>query len=182
VAASRRAWGWHALDDRWAQLLVADADIRRGDLVLDIGAGHGAITAALVAAGARVVAIETHPHRLTHLRERFGSEVRVVRADASDLRLPRRPFHVVANPPFAITSALMTRLLHRGSRLVTAHVVLQDAAARRWLRADAPGAGRWQREFGVELGRAVPSHAFRPAPKVRARVLVVRRVSRAAGR
>jgi 23S rRNA (adenine-N6)-dimethyltransferase len=182
VAGSRRAWGWHALDDRWAQILVADSGVGRGDLVLDVGAGHGAITAALVAAGAHVVAIETHPQRLAHLRARFGASVRVVRADAADLRLPRRPFHVVANPPFAITSALMARLLHRGSRLATAHVVLQDAAARRWVGAAAPGAGRWQREFVTELGRAVPGHAFRPAPKVRGRVLVVRRVNLGGGR
>lgn len=181
MAASRRAWGWHALDDHWARLLVADAGVRRGDLVLDIGAGHGVITAALLDVGARVVAIETHPRRLSLLRERFGSHVRVVRADASDLRLPRRPFHVVANPPFAITSALMSRLLHRGSRLSTAHMVLQDAAARRWTRHDAPGAGRWQREFRVELGRAIPSHAFQPPPNVRSRVLVVRRISHAGG-
>jgi 23S rRNA (adenine-N6)-dimethyltransferase len=182
VAGSRRAWGWHALDAGWAQRLVADAAVGRGDLVLDIGAGHGAITAALLGAGARVIAIETHPARLAHLRARFGDEVRVVGADASDLRLPRRPFHVVANPPFSITSALLTRLLHRGSRLVSAHVVLQHGAARRWVRPDAPGARRWQAEFRAELGRSVPNGAFTPRPHVGGRVLVLRRVRPMPGR
>ena len=82
--------------------VVADAGVRPGDLVLDIGAGTGAVTAPLVAAGARVIAVELHPERVAMLRERFaGDDVTVVRADVADLRLPRRPFRVVANPPFA---------------------------------------------------------------------------------
>ncbi len=54
-------WGWHRLAPGWAERLVADAGVRPGDLVLDIGAGDGAITAPLVVAGARVVAFELHP-------------------------------------------------------------------------------------------------------------------------
>ena len=34
---------------------------RPGELVLDLGAGEGALTAHLVRAGARVVAVELHP-------------------------------------------------------------------------------------------------------------------------
>jgi 16S rRNA A1518/A1519 N6-dimethyltransferase RsmA/KsgA/DIM1 with predicted DNA glycosylase/AP lyase activity len=45
---SRRAWGWHPLTDEWAARIVADAAVRPGELVLDIGAGHGALTAELV--------------------------------------------------------------------------------------------------------------------------------------
>jgi 23S rRNA (adenine-N6)-dimethyltransferase len=60
----------------------------------------------LVAAGARVVAVELHPVRCASLRRRFAQDrVVVVRADARDLRLPRRPFRVVANPPFVVTTA-----------------------------------------------------------------------------
>jgi SAM-dependent methyltransferase len=57
---SRRAWGWHPLTDEWAARIVADAAVRPGELVLDIGAGHGALTAELVERGARVVAVELH--------------------------------------------------------------------------------------------------------------------------
>lgn len=146
-----------------------------GDLVLDVGAGVGALTAPLVATGAWVVAVELHPGRAATLRERFAGRARVVRADARDLRLPRRPFHVVANPPFDATSALLRRLLHPGSRLVTAHLVVQDRAAHRWAGPGAPAAARWQRTFAVELGPAVPRSAFRPRPPVDARILVLRR-------
>jgi hypothetical protein len=71
----------------------------------------------LVSSGARVVAVELHPTRANVLRTRFRHQpVVVAEADAADLRLPRRPFSVVANPPFAVTTALLRRLLGRGSR------------------------------------------------------------------
>ena len=85
-------WGYHRLDPRWAERLVEHAGIRPGDLVLDIGAGDGALVAPLLRRGARVVAIELHAERASRLRERFADDaVKVVRADAADLRLPRRP-------------------------------------------------------------------------------------------
>ena len=61
TGTSRRAWGWHRLDHEWAARIVAQAGIRPGELVLDIGAGEGALTAPLIRAGARVVAVELHP-------------------------------------------------------------------------------------------------------------------------
>lgn len=169
-------WGWHRLSPSWAARLVADAGIRPGDLVLDVGAGTGALTAPLVASGARVIAVEFHPGRAAALRQRFaGSGVAVVRADAGDLRLPRKPFRVVANPPFAVTAALLGRLLAPGSRLVRADLVLQHAAARRWASGRAPGAGRWARDYDVRAGRPVPRSAFVPRPPVDCRVLRVTR-------
>jgi 23S rRNA (adenine-N6)-dimethyltransferase len=175
VAAPPRRWGWHQLDRRWAQRLVADADLPPGAIVLDIGAGAGAITAPLLDARARVIAVEVHPARVRGLRDRFGERVTVVRADAADLRLPRRPVHVVANPPFAITDPLLRRLLQPGSRLRSAHLILQEQAARRWASPAAPGCRRWARTFDVRTGLRVPRSAFRPAPPVDARVLVIRR-------
>lgn len=176
MAGSRRRWGWHQLDPDVATRLVSEARLPPRALVIDVGAGLGAVTAPLVDAGHRVIAVENHHGRATALEEQFGRHVTVVRADAADLRLPRRPFHVVANVPFAVTSPLLRRLMHRGSRLVSAHVVVQEQAAHRWAGVDAPGRNRWEREFVVSLGRPLPPTAFVPPPRVSARVLeIVRR-------
>ena len=172
---SRRAWGWHRLVDAWAATIVADAGIRPGQLVVDLGAGYGALTAHLVAAGAQVLAVELHPRRAQVLRERFGDAVTVICADLTDLRYPRRPFRVVANPPYALTSSLVRSLLAPESRLIAADLVLQRAVARRYASTQAPGADRRLRHWNVAIGRAVPRRAFRPQPTVDSAVLLVRR-------
>jgi 23S rRNA (adenine-N6)-dimethyltransferase len=174
--ASARRWGWHQLADDWAHRLVEQAKVARGDLVVDVGAGHGALTMPLVTAGARVIAVEIHPDRLAALRARFaGHPVVVVRADAAALRLPRRPFHVVANPPFSAASALIRRLLAPGSRLVDAHLVLPAPVARRWASGRAPGAGRWMAAFRLDVVAHLPRGAFRPAAPCPIAVLQIRR-------
>lgn len=177
--AAQRAprWGWHELDSRAARRLVADAGIERGDLVLDVGAGTGAITGALVAAGASVIAIELHPGRRGELARRFaGAAVIVANADAADLRLPRRPFKVVANPPFAVAMAIVRRLLAAGSRLESADLVVPHYVAQRWIAPSAPGRGRWGRCYSVTLTPAPPRSAFRPPPPGRIAVLRIRAV------
>ena len=176
-ANARTHWGWHELTERWARDIVVTAGITSGDLVLDIGAGTGALTAPLVAAGARVVAVELHPVRARVLRRRFAdANVVVVETDADDLRLPRRPFRVVANPPFALTTALLKRILQRGSALVTADVVVPRHVARRWTQANAPGAHRWQQVYVPSTGLTLPAPAFRPPATQPAQVLRIRRV------
>jgi 23S rRNA (adenine-N6)-dimethyltransferase len=156
--------------------LLACARVQPGDLVIDAGAGTGGITAALVAAGACVIAVELHPKRAAHLRSRFARcPVTVVQADVADLWLPHRRFHVVANPPFGAVTALMRRLVVRGSRLERATLVVPGHVGARWTSPTAPGVSRWGATFDSRLVGTVPSHAFRPPAPRSARILVVER-------
>lgn len=176
AAQSRRAWGWHPLTDTWAARIVSASGVGPHDLVLDIGAGDGALTTHLVKAGARVLAVELHPSRVRLLRERFRNDpVTVVAADALGVRLPHRPFRVVASPPYTISSDLMRLLLSPGSQLIAADLVVQRAFAYRFADRWSRSAGRAQHRCAVRCGAPLPRSAFRPPPKVDSTTLIIRR-------
>lgn len=154
-----------------------------GDLVLDIGAGTGSITSALVEARARVIAVELHPARVEALRARFeGRGVTVVQADAADLRLPRRPFKVVANPPFALTTAVLRRLTSSRSRLERGVIVVPAWAAARWANGRGSGGAATHGRFSFAFALWLPPQAFTPPPPAPTGVLEVQRLQGSHGR
>lgn len=165
--------------DAPARRLVAAARLTPGDLVYDLGAGTGRVTAALVAAGARVVAVERDPNLARKLRARFeGADVRVVEADLARVGFAA-PYRVVANAPFNQTAALLRRLLFEAPAPDVATLVLQREAAERYagLRASALSlmAQPWF-EFAVACPFA--RRDFVPAPGVDVAVLrIVRRAT-----
>jgi 23S rRNA (adenine-N6)-dimethyltransferase len=170
-AEERTRWGYHQLSDHWAARLVNAAPVSRGDLVVDVGAGRGAVTARLVEVGARVIAVELHPDRARRLRQRFGPTVVVVQVDAADLRLPRREFRVVANPPFGITAALLRRLLSPGSRMLSADLIVPANTAARWAAGRGRGAAQWSGTYRASVVDRFPVTAFRPPSPMATAVL-----------
>lgn len=165
AAAQPRRWGWHPLTAEWADRLVATTPVRSRDVVVDLGAGEGALTEPLARTGARVLAVELHARRAEDLRQRFaGTRVAVLELDVADFRWPGHPFRVVANPPYAGINLLVRHLL--GLRqLRSADLVVADRAAR----------GLAARHRGrVELGLRVPPHAFSHRPPGDARVVRIR--------
>ena len=158
-------WGWHPLRADWAARLVAGSPVSRRDVVCDLGAGLGALTAPLAATGARVIAVELQPARVAALRAEYaGTRVAVVELDLRDFTFPGRPYRVVANPPYAGVNALVRRLL-ADRHLLSADLVLAEGAAR--------GALRLSRR--VHLGPRLPQRAFLHPPPMPARVIRVRR-------
>jgi 23S rRNA (adenine-N6)-dimethyltransferase len=158
---------------------VSAAGARNGRLVLDLGAGGGAITARLAQAGARVIAVERDPRLAARLRRRFANQpnVRVVEEDLQKVKLPRRDFLVVASPPFSLTTALCRRLLgDPGVRLTAAELIIGDGAAR-WLASPRPRDAEtawWTARYEVRLARRVSPASFTPPPSVAAARVSIR--------
>ena len=98
----------------------------------------------------------------------------MVHADAASLRLPSRPFRVVASPPYGITASVLGLLLAPGSRLFAADLVLQRAVVRKYADGHGHAAARRARTFTMTAGLALPRRAFRPPPGVDSAVLVIR--------
>jgi 16S rRNA (adenine1518-N6/adenine1519-N6)-dimethyltransferase len=163
-------------------LREADPDPGRG--VLEIGPGLGFLTGGLLAAGARVTAVELDRGLVAVLRETFAAEIeagllRVVEGDALDqdlVHLVPPPYDVVANLPYHITSPVLHRLLGGAPRATRLVLMVQREVAERV--AAAPGAMSYLSVFVQYHARArvafrVPREAFEPAPKVESAVLVL---------
>jgi 23S rRNA (adenine-N6)-dimethyltransferase len=130
--------------------------------VFDVGAGFGRLTGPLLATGARVIAVEIDPKLARGLARRHP-DARVVCDDALRMPLPHRPFRVVANLPFSISTAMVRRLL-ASPYLERADLIVARGFALKWC----------DREPRLGVARWLPRHAFMPPPSTDAAVLVIR--------
>ena len=170
--SARSARGQHFLrSSRLAAALVADSGVGPGELVVDIGAGSGALTRPLVEAGARVVAVERDPSLAQGLRARFGRDVSVVVADAFEWRVPAEPFAVVANMPFAGSGAILSRLLREP--VTHADVIVEWGFAQKHaaIWPTTLKGTYWRAFYEMEIVRRLDRTAFSPPPSVDAAVL-----------
>jgi 23S rRNA (adenine-N6)-dimethyltransferase len=159
------------------------ADVVPGDLVVDLGAGNGALTLPAVAAGADVLAIERDPAWSARLRERaraagLHTRVRVVCGDLLTASLPTGAWRVIASPPYGLTTTLLHRLLDDPTRAPERlDLILQWEVARKFA-AQPPTtllATTWAPWWQMTLVQRVPRTAFRPVPRVDSGWLRIRR-------
>ncbi len=169
-----RPGGRHLLRSRrLAEAIVRDAGVEPGDLILDVGAGSGMLTVPLVAAGARVVAIEPDRRLAARLR-RACPDAHVVEADAFSRPWPREPFRVVANLPFASAADICRALLSDpGLPLQSADLVVEwDFAVKRSRLWPSTALGVvWGAWYELAVVRRLDPSAFVPVPSVAAGVL-----------
>lgn len=178
---ARNPDGLHLLVPGIAAELVRASGVGPDDLVLDLGAGTGALTGPLAGTGARVLAVERSPRLARRLERRYAESdrVRVVESDMRALRLPRRPYRVVANLPFSITMTMLGLLLDdRDGSLRRADLVVPWHVAVRVVAEDRPRTRRWRKRYRLDVARKLPRRVFRPPPSVAAAVLVVERLRR----
>lgn len=144
--------------------------------VVDLGAGGGALTQALVRTGRPVTAVEIDPRRVRQLRQRFAGQAEVVRADMLAYDHGDGPYDIVSNVPFGITTPFLRHLMSRNGWR-TAVVLLQWEVARKRAAVGRTTllTASWWPWYEFALGSRVPASAFRPVPAVDGGVLAVER-------
>ena len=153
---------------------MRDAYLGADDLVLELGAGKGRLTAELARVVSRVRAVEIDPRLAAGLRGRWPN-VEVIEGDAARLRLPQEPFRVVANLPFDRTTDLLHLLLDdpRTPLLQADLIVGWGVAFKHSLPWPSTLNGViWGALYETSLTRRLPRTAFEPIPVVDAGVIV----------
>lgn len=175
------ARGQHLLrSDAIAAELVEQAGIGPDELVLEIGAGLGRLTAPLARSAAHVVAVEIDERFAAHLDDRFrsASNVEVVVGDARTIALPTEPFRAFGNLPFGSTTPILRRLLEDPALPLTAVDAVVEWNVARKRAAPRPSnlvSLGWQPWWTFDLVRHLPATAFDPRPAVDAGYLAIRR-------
>ena len=179
----RRRFGQNFLVDRsYIERIVAAVAPERGDAILEIGPGQGAITAPLLEKLDRLYAVEIDRDLARTLGERFDPGHLVLHcADALEFdyaSLPE-PLRVVGNLPYNVSTPLLFRLEAFASRFRDMHFMLQREVVDRMVAGPStPAYGRLsvmlQRRFELERLFVVPPGAFRPQPEVHSAIVRLR--------
>lgn len=181
----RKRLGQHFLaDPNIVDRVLALAGPRPDDAVLEVGAGTGALTAALAAQGCRVVAYEIDRALEPILREVLagsGVELRFEDATVVDYSTWTSTWRLVANLPYNVGTPLLLDLLRHAPAFVSFCVMIQKEVADRLTAA--PGSkvyGLPSVVVGLHTrlvdGFRVPPQVFVPPPAVESKVIRLDRV------
>jgi len=157
------------------------ADVRSGDVVVEVGPGLGTLTTALLATGAEVWAVEKdrtlHAYLAETLAPQFPDRLHLLEGDAVESPLAGLPaaraaagFKIVANLPYAISTPWMDAVL-AGPLPERMVLMLQLEAAERY--AARPGTKDFgaisiflQAAFAIAPGHKVAAACFHPRPDI----------------
>ncbi|MFQ5913246.1 MAG: 16S rRNA (adenine(1518)-N(6)/adenine(1519)-N(6))-dimethyltransferase RsmA [Nitrospinota bacterium] len=185
---TRGRLGQHFLRDPFVLRRIASfLRPEKGDLVVEIGAGRGALTRILaraVSPAGRLIALELDPDLAADLRRKFAGVpgVSILEADARTFdfsavaRTGGRTVRVVGNLPYYAATTILLNLLKWRGRIQDVVVMVQKEVA------DRIAANPGSKDYGrlsvamqlwceVDLGFDVDPKAFRPPPKVFSTVL-----------
>ena len=162
-----------------ARSVAAGAD----DHIVEIGPGEGVLTAALIASGCALDAIELDRDLIARLLASFSTypgfrlhNADALRFDFASLRKNDTPLRMVGNLPYNISTPVLFKLLEYGTLIADMHFMLQREVVDRL--AANPGNKDWGRlgvmaqfQCEVEPLFEVPPEAFYPPPKVQSAVV-----------
>ncbi len=164
------------VDPNLARKLVEALGVTPGETILEIGPGEGVLTERLLAAGARVHAIEKDRRLADGLGQRFAGNERfhLHTGDAlevdPDFSVSGPPTRLISNLPYSVTTPLLLRIVFWGLPLARIVVTVQREVARRIVAREGKEYGRLSILLAL-YGKArilfdLPPQAFRPRPTV----------------
>lgn len=188
----KKSLGQNFLTSIPARLAIVKAgEVTPLDFVLEIGPGKGFLTEELLRGGATVVALEKDRELIPYLTEKFASYIEegkcvllegdVLRFDPSATILKEKDYKLIANIPYYITGAILSRFLSEVKQPSKMVVLVQKEVAVRVCAQDKKESllSLSVKAYGSPvLSYKVNKGSFHPIPKVDSAVLSISSISR----
>ena len=173
------------IDANILRILLAAAELRQSDQVLEVGPGLGVVTEWLERWAGRVVAIEKDRRLFEHLKDRFAKSDRVelIHADVLDVDLAKLLAgginKMVANLPYSIASRLLVTLIQSPQPPERMVITVQKEVAHRLnAKPKTKDYGLLsiltQLRYDVVIEKDVRPTCFLPAPEVHSSIVNLR--------
>ena len=186
---ANKSLGQHWLEDEQAVAdIITAARLTGTETVVEVGPGPGILTPALCTQAAKVIAVELDQKLIPVLQQRTAGhdnlEIRQADILAIDPAELPQPYHVVANVPYYITSAILRHFLETAARPASLTLTIQKEVAERVTAAPPKMsvlAVSVQLYGQAELVRTIPAAAFWPPPEVDSAILRVSHIGQGLG-
>lgn len=189
---AKKSLGQNFLTSIPARIAIVKAgNLTPSDTVLEIGPGRGFLTTGLLETGAHVIALEKDQDLLPVLTETFSQQIKseqltLIDGDAltfepSDYVLRTTSYKLIANIPYYITGAILSRYLSHANHPTQMVVLVQKEVAERVVTRDGKESilSLSVKVYGEpKLVYRVNKGSFNPAPTVDSAVLSIENISR----
>ena len=192
--ATKKSLGQHFLNSDLVPNWMCDAAfVTRGDVVVEVGPGTGALTSALLLRGAQVIALEADRRAIAVLTETFAEAIHrgelvihhadMRTYDLADLALPGG-YKVVANIPYYLSGMLFRTFLEHSVQPETIVFLVQKEVAKRLTASLERNEKESLLSLSVKLYgtpeyvRSVSRGHFTPPPKVDSAIVAIRDIGR----
>ena len=171
--------------------IVKAGRVVKGDTVLEIGPGKGALTRRILDTGAKVIAIEKDDRLIPVLQDLFSKEIKskqlilihgdILELDVSNYRLRTTDYKLIANIPYYITGEITRKFLSGNFQPSLIVILVQKEVAERIISKDGKESilSISVKVFGTpKYIQTVKAGSFFPPPKVDSAVLLIDNVSK----
>lgn len=166
--------------------IIEGGEIKKEDVILEIGPGKGALTAKLLENSNNVIAIEKDTDLLLFLQEKFKKEIEekrltLIESDILEYKINKKNYKIIANIPYNITGAILEKFLTEENQPELMVLMVQNEVAKRITANDKKESilSVSVKVYGEpKIIMKVPARYFAPAPNVDSAIIKINNISR----
>ena len=179
---AKKSFGQHFLTSKQAVLTIVEAgDIRKGQLIVEIGPGKGVLTEELLKNG-KVLAIEKDADMVSILKDKFEKEIKdkkleLLQMDVLDFDTKNLgDYKLISNIPYYITGEILRKFLEEENKPSDIVLLVQKEVAERIIAKNSKESilSLSVKFFGKpKIIKTVKAGSFNPKPKVDSAILKI---------